>query len=329
MAWTIAAFAAAGWAFAFDSGKWLSERGDDSDAVRLREVYDRRVPEITQPAENVVFPIETNPDGTIKSRLRAGKAYVFLDAGFVWGADVVVEQYEAGGKTATGTLTADNCIVDRKTKTGWVPGNAKIVWGETSVAGRGVHFDLGREYVKIFANTRIESDALGGKGVKDALGGVAPREAGKKNPKPAAAGGKKKAEIVAERTDYDHKEGVVLFDRNVHLDDAEYQMATDRLFVFLEGTNSLRRLVALGNVAITNGTKRARCAKAAYVRKTGKIDLYGDERAKARLEDVGGKKAAVEGDRVTFWADSEQVEVEDAAVFVPAFGKSGKKGLGL
>ncbi len=327
LAWTIAACAAAGWVFAFDSGRWMAERGDDSDVVRLREVYDRRVSEIAHPAENVAFPIETYPNGVVKSRLRAGKAYMFLDSGFVWGANVVVEQYKEDGKTAMGTLTADCCIVDRKTKTGWAPGFAKIVWGDASVSGRGVHFDLGREFVKIFADTRIEAEGFGGKEAKSVLGVAARRTAGKKEPE--GVGGRRKATIVAERADYDHRSGVVLFDRNVFLDDAEYQMGADRLFVFLEGTNTLRRLVALGNVAITNGTKTAHCDKATYVRQIGKIDMYGDERASARLEDGGGKKSAVEGDRVTFWTDTEQVEVENAIVSVPAFGTSGRKGLGL
>ena len=66
----VAAFAAC----AFDSGKWLAERGDDSDMLRLRAAYDDCVRKIEAPAENVAFPLETYPDGTVKSRLRAGRA---------------------------------------------------------------------------------------------------------------------------------------------------------------------------------------------------------------------------------------------------------------
>ena len=56
---------------AFDSGKWLAERGDDSDMLRLRTAYEECVKKIEAPAENVAFPLESYPDGTVKSRLRA------------------------------------------------------------------------------------------------------------------------------------------------------------------------------------------------------------------------------------------------------------------
>ena len=104
---------------AFDSGKWLAERGDDSDMLRLRAAYEDCIKKIEAPAENIAFPLETYPDGTVKSRLRAGRAYMFLDTGFIWGENIRVEQYKSDGKTVEGFLTADNCIVDRKSKSGW------------------------------------------------------------------------------------------------------------------------------------------------------------------------------------------------------------------
>ena len=127
-------------ASAFDSGKWLAERGDDSDMLRLRTAYGECVKKVEAPAENVMFPLETYPDGTVKSRLRAGRAYMFLDTGFIWGENIRVEQYKADGKTIEGFLTADNCIVDRKSKSGWVQGNAHMDWDGTSIKGRGIYF---------------------------------------------------------------------------------------------------------------------------------------------------------------------------------------------
>ena len=38
---------------AFDSGKWLAERGDDSDMLRLQSEYAKCVKNIEVPAENV------------------------------------------------------------------------------------------------------------------------------------------------------------------------------------------------------------------------------------------------------------------------------------
>ena len=99
------------------------------------------------------------------------------------------------------------------------------------------------------------------------------------------------AVITAERTDYDRKEGVILFDRNVHVDDEQYQLHADRLFLFLDGTNDLKRLVALGNVSITNDDKNASCSRAVYVKKLSKIVMYGADSEPARLYQ-GGKKAS-------------------------------------
>ena len=145
---------------AFDSGKWLDERGDDSDMIRLRTAYEDCRKKIESPAVDVTFPLETYPDGTVKSRLRAKKAFMFIDTGFIWGESIRVEQYKADGKTVEAFLTADNCIVDRKTKSGWVEGNAHMDWDGTSVKGRGIYFSFDREFIKIFSQTEIRTKAL-------------------------------------------------------------------------------------------------------------------------------------------------------------------------
>ena len=145
---------------AFDSGKWLDERGDDSDMIRLRTAYEDCRKKVESPAVDVTFPLETYPDGTVKSRLRAKKAFMFIDTGFIWGESIRVEQYKADGKTVESFLTADNCIVDRKTKSGWVEGNAHMDWDGTNVKGRGIYFSFDREFIKIFSQTEIRTKAL-------------------------------------------------------------------------------------------------------------------------------------------------------------------------
>ncbi len=143
------------------------------------------------------------------------------------------------------------------------------------------------------------------------------KEAGKeKDPSKKKAAGRE-AVITAERTDYDRKEGVILFDRNVHVDDEQYQLHADRLFLFLDGTNDLKRLVAIGNVAITNEEKNASCTRAVYTKKTSKIVMYGADKAPARLYQGGKKGSTVLGERITFWLNSEQVEIEKPVVTVP------------
>jgi lipopolysaccharide transport protein LptA len=123
--------------------------------------------------------------------------------------------------------------------------------------------------------------------------------------------------ITADRTDYDRKEGVVLFDRNVHVDDTQYQMHADKLFLFLEGTNELKRLVAIGHVAITNEDKRAYCARATFNKKLGRVVMYSSDEITAELREEGKKGSDVRGERITFWLDSEQVEVDNPIITMP------------
>ena len=59
----------------------------------------------------MAFPLETYPNGVVKSRLRAKKAFMFVDTGFIWGEGIRVEQYKEDGKTIDAYLTADNCLI--------------------------------------------------------------------------------------------------------------------------------------------------------------------------------------------------------------------------
>ena len=165
--------------------------------------------------------------------------------------------------------------------------------------------------VKSEADVKVEKSASEKKAEKE-------KKAKRKPPRDAV--------ITADRTDYDRKEGVVLFDRNVYVDDEQYQMHSDRLFLFLDGTNELKRLVAIGNVAITNENKRAYCARATFNKKLGRIVMYSSDQIIAELREEGNKGSEVKGEKITFWLDSEQVEVENPVITVPG-GFGGKGGI--
>ena len=132
------------------------------------------------------------------------------------------------------------------------------------------------------------------------------------------------AVITSERTDYDRKEGIILFDRNVFVDDEQYQMHADRLFVFLDGTNDLKRIVAIGNVSITNEARTASCSKAVFTKAASKIVMYGDDTTNAKLADPSQRGGMVEGKKITFWLDAEQVSVEGSTVNLPGGMLKGK-----
>ena len=127
--------------------------------------------------------------------------------------------------------------------------------------------------------------------------------------------------ISSDRTYYDRKEGFACFTGKVSVEDPEYQLHADRAFVYMSGTNDLKRIVALGNVAITNGTKRAYGAKATYQRENGVVILRADENgaAEVREADPDGDRV-VRGKTIKFWTGSQQVEVLEAEISAPSGG---------
>ena len=126
----------------------------------------------------------------------------------------------------------------------------------------------------------------------------------------------KSARITSRSADLDRKEGVVMFEGDVVVRYSnDCTMCADRLYVFLAGTNALNRIVALGNVSITNDVRTGTCAMATFRRKRSEIEMFGDGKATfARLVDHGDDAGALEGTRIRFWLDTEQVEVENSRI---------------
>jgi len=142
----------------------------------------------------------------------------------------------------------------------------------------------------------------------------------------AKAGEKRTVKVTSDRATYLRKDGVLAFEGNVCVDDVEFKMHAKEVNIFLEGTNELKRVVAIGDVAVTNGFRYGTCAKATYNKALSKVVLYGDE-AKgilAKLCDAGKRRSEVEGRKITFWVDTEQVEVEGSTVTVDAGGLGDK-----
>ena len=134
--------------------------------------------------------------------------------------------------------------------------------------------------------------------------------------------------VTSDRSSYLRKEGVLAFEGNVAVEDVEFKMNADIVNLFLDGTNDLKRVVAVGNVAVTNGLRSGTCAKATYNRALSRIVMYGDEKAGivARLNDNGKNKSQVEGRKITFWVDTEQVEVDGSVITVDVAGGDAKEG---
>lgn len=138
-----------------------------------------------------------------------------------------------------------------------------------------------------------------------------------KDRKPTEATGRM-AKITSKTTYYDRKEGFAVFDGRVHVDDERYQLHAEKAYVFMDGTNELKRLVAIGNVAMTNETKRAYGVKASYYRQSGMVVLYGDANRPAEVRDEAKfDDQVVKGSKIKFWIDKEQVEVIKADISAP------------
>ena len=125
--------------------------------------------------------------------------------------------------------------------------------------------------------------------------------------------------ITADSTYYDRKEGYAIFKGHVAVHDADYQLHADRAYVFMQAaSNTLSRIAAIGSVAITNGTKRAYGSQATYHRDEGLVVLHGAEGADARvLDETPAGARVVQGRKIRFWIDREQVEVLDATLSSP------------
>jgi len=145
---------------AFDSTGWLAKREMlTREAERLQAAYSNCVSRVREAAEDVVVPIETFPDGSIKSSVFAKKAVFFLDTGLVWAEGVTVKKQDEEGNVLS-QIDAEHCVIDRKTKSGWAEGPAKLRHGTTEFTGEDVYFSSPEGYVSVMRKSRIASKDL-------------------------------------------------------------------------------------------------------------------------------------------------------------------------
>lgn len=131
------------------------------------------------------------------------------------------------------------------------------------------------------------------------------------------------ARITGNACDFDRDEGVILFEGQVKVEYAgEYTMTADKVYAFMSGSNELSRVVATGNVKISNGERFGTCPMATYRRRRREIEMFGDGKGTmAHLEDRGRNASAVDGARIRFWLDAEQFEVDNSTIKVKEEGR--------
>ena len=127
--------------------------------------------------------------------------------------------------------------------------------------------------------------------------------------------------ITAKTMEYNYKQSVAVMTGDVVVDDVRFRLTSDRIFVFLDGTNSFSQLVVTGNVKVTNESRRAACDKAVFTKKENRLVMVGH----ATLSNIGedGKTNTVSGDKITIWTDDQRMEVYPNPVLKLAPGTSG------
>lgn len=146
--------------FAFNSAKWMEKREAMSDeAVRLQAAYSNCVARLTSLSEGITIPLETNPDGSVRTSVSAKKAQIFEDAPLVWAEDLVMTKLGDDGKERL-RIDAQRCVIDRVARTGWVDGHAKVTQGKTTFEGDSVFFSATNGFVTVYSNADMKSADL-------------------------------------------------------------------------------------------------------------------------------------------------------------------------
>lgn len=305
---------------AFDYDGWLTKREILSrEAERLREAYSNCLARVEQPSENVKIPIETFADGSVKTFLTAAKVKLFLDTEFIWAEQVEARHFQEKGSAAS-RIEAVNCVVDRQTKSGWTEGAARLTHESTTCDGEGVYFSSPEGFVLITRKARVVAKDLKAVSSSRRTDRLSARDAG------LLGGSAVSLVITSESCAFDREACVICFDRDVKVSYADqYELSADRVFVFLTEERELSRIVALGHVVVTNDTRSGSCARAVFRRDVGEIEMFGGSDEPAHLQEADGN--AVDGSRIKFWLDAEQVEVVDSVLTVKKAGKGDWKNL--
>ena len=271
---------------AFDSEAWLKARDAASEeASEMRRAYAEYSGRVNIPAENLTVPLESFPNGSVKSSIFAKNACFFLQEGYIWGKGVTIRQFTPDGKVES-QVDADTCLVNRETRKAWVEGHAKAYYrNQAEIEGDNVFINATNEYITIYDNTVMEAEGRTLKG---------------------------------RRLDYDRKNGLAMLDGDVVLTGQErgkpYRLDGNKVFAFFQNTNELKRVVAYDGVKVKSENRSGSADKAVYLRAPNKVTLYAGETGRAHLEEKGSRNNSVDGSRITFWLDAEQVEVVDSEI---------------
>ena len=117
--------------------------------------------------------------------------------------------------------------------------------------------------------------------------------------------------ITSDRLEFDYGESVALFDGNVKVNDPSFTLVADKMLVFLENTNDVKRVDAMGNVLLTSGDMTAVCGKATYTAKNGQVTVQSPN-ADDPTPVVTKGENRITGKKMSVWLNEQRVTVEDS-----------------
>ena len=110
--------------------------------------------------------------------------------------------------------------------------------------------------------------------------------------------------ITSDKLEFDYKEFIALFDGHVVVTDPEFTLKADKMLVFFENTNEVKRVDAVGNVYLKSGDMTARCGKATYTSKNSQVLIQNDNPLVTKGEN------RITGDKMSIWLKEQRVVVE-------------------
>ncbi len=110
--------------------------------------------------------------------------------------------------------------------------------------------------------------------------------------------------ITSDKLEFDYKEFIALFDGHVIVTDPEFTLKADKMLVFFENTNDVKRVDAVGNVFLKSGDMTAVCGKATYTSKNSQVLIQNDDPVVTKGEN------RITGEKMSIWLKEQRVVVE-------------------
>ena len=120
--------------------------------------------------------------------------------------------------------------------------------------------------------------------------------------------------ISSDRMEFDYKDFIALFEGSVKVKDPQFSLSADKMLVFFENTNDVKRVDAVGNVYLVSGDMTATCGKASYTAKNGTVAVQSNPGEPMPIVTKGENR--ITGELMTIWLNEELVVVEKKVTVV-------------